>query len=268
MAKKAFYGLEYIKMGNVAPDGGMGTSLTTLGGIVEGTPILEVPEGTTTDFNIEDSDEPYYSVTVPGKKTLKLSVYDIDVYILQKLWGGTVIPGATQTDPPTWQAPASQPQIEQSVEIKHRLGGVIKIARGKVVTTSQLKFQKNGLGQLDLTITILAPEKSGVPSWSMTAGTTDTPLTFDTAQTFTSVANKTDFGVTTTLPATNATVKFEFNKVASPSGTPMSMNIKAGGVQVALVDFPSDYNGQPFRFTNSSGTKYTGNFTNGDFILS
>lgn len=268
MAKKAFYGLDYIKMGPVAGDGGMGTSLTALGGIVEGTPILEVPEGTTTDFNIEDSDDPYYSVTVPGKKTLKLSVYDIDAYTLQKFWGGTVIPGATQADPPTWNAPASMQQVEQSIEIKHKLGGVIKIVRGKVVVTSQLKWQKNSLGQLDLTITILAPEKAGVASWSFTGGTTDTPLTFDTAQTFVSAATKTDDGVTTTLAATNATIKFEFNAVDSPTGTPMTMNIKSGSTLVAVVDFPSDYNGQPFRFTDSAGVKYTGTFTDGDFSLS
>lgn len=95
MAKKSI-GLESIKMGNVAADGGMGTALTQVGATVSDTASLTTEEGSTTDFKIEESDAPFYSIqSDPGKQVLAWSTYDVDLDTIARFYGGTV--GATVT---------------------------------------------------------------------------------------------------------------------------------------------------------------------------
>ncbi|MEX6689228.1 hypothetical protein QTN47_17090 [Danxiaibacter flavus] len=67
-------------------------------------------------------------------------------------------------------------------------------------------------------------------------------------------------GITFTVPTADADLKLEFNKITSPSGTPISMTLKIGTTTVATVDYPSDYANKPFRFTDSAGTQHTGIF--------
>lgn len=89
------------------------------------------------------------------------------------------------------------------------------------------------------------------------------PVTFDTMLTFTSAATDTDAGITATIAATNPTAKFEFNAIADPSGTPITMALNVAGTLFMTVDAPSDYLGKPYRLTKSGGGTYLGTFING-----
>jgi phage baseplate assembly protein W len=58
-----------------------------------------------------------------------------------------------------------------------------------------------------------------------------------------------------------------FNPIASPIGLPLSMNLRVGSIAstiMAVVDYPSDYAGQPFAFTTPYGTRFTSNFPSGN----
>jgi hypothetical protein len=89
MAKK-IYGLEYLKLGQIASDGGMGTSLITIGETVEGTPKLSQEDNTTTEFKIEESDSAIASfISSVGNWIFEWSSYNIKYYVLQLLFGGT-----------------------------------------------------------------------------------------------------------------------------------------------------------------------------------
>lgn len=92
--------------------------------------------------------------------------------------------------------------------------------------------------------------------------------TFDTAQTFVSATEAESAGITSTATATNAVLKFEFNAITSPTGTPFTMNIKltVGGTAKLVVTGPASYVGQPFKFTDTTGLVYYGNMANGDVI--
>lgn len=96
---------------------------------------------------------------------------------------------------------------------------------------------------------------------------TPAPDTFDTIQTFASSTSATSAAVTTTVSTIDADTKLEFNAVIAPSGTPVTMTLKLAGTPVAAVDFPSDYTGHPFRFTDAAGTIHTGVFASGDVTL-
>lgn len=96
-----------------------------------------------------------------------------------------------------------------------------------------------------------------------TTTTTAFPGGYDTQLSFPSSNTDSDQGVTGTISAPNTTVTFSFNKVTPRSGFPETMEIKVGGVSIMIVDFYSDYSGDPFRFVDSLGTGYNGTFTNG-----
>lgn len=117
--------------------------------------------------------------------------------------------------------------------------------------------------------------EQGVITWRKTArpsridspifddGSTVTPTTFDTPLTFVSATTDTDQGIGGTAGATDADLKFEFNAISPRLGTPMSMDVQVAGVSQLVVDFPSDYNGEAFKFTDTAGAVHTGTFTNG-----
>jgi len=89
MAKKIF-GLASVKIGAIAGDGGMSTTLTTVGETVSGTATMTQEDNTVTDFTIEESDSPVESiVSVAGKIAFNWSSYNVSYSTLYKLFGGT-----------------------------------------------------------------------------------------------------------------------------------------------------------------------------------
>lgn len=93
-------------------------------------------------------------------------------------------------------------------------------------------------------------------------------VVYDTIQLFDTEASVTSEGITTTLPGTDPDAKFEFNRVVSAVGSPQTMNLAQGIDTVAVVDFPADYLGATWRFTNDSGVVFQGVFTAGTIVLS
>lgn len=92
--------------------------------------------------------------------------------------------------------------------------------------------------------------------------------TFDSTIDFTTDASPAAVsGVTGTISATNATVKFKFNAISSPVGTPVNMVIKIAGVTKMSVDFPSDYLNSSFQYVDSTGGTHNGTFASGDVTL-
>lgn len=89
MAKKIF-GLASVKISDVAGDGGMGSTLETVGETVTGTATMVSEDNTVTDFNIEESDSPVESiVSEAGKITFSWSSFKVAYETLKKLLGGT-----------------------------------------------------------------------------------------------------------------------------------------------------------------------------------
>lgn len=59
--------------------------------------------------------------------------------------------------------------------------------------------------------------------------------------------------------------KLEFSTVSPRSGNAQTMNILVANIQVAQVDFASDYTGRTFRYTKAStGLSYIGSFSSGN----
>lgn len=95
---------------------------------------------------------------------------------------------------------------------------------------------------------------------SSSTTTTTTTLSFDTVLTFSSSTTDSEEGVTGLALATNPILKFEFNKVINPVGLYNVMNISVLGSPVLQITYRTEYLGQTFRFTHTSGTVYISTF--------
>lgn len=161
---KARIGLKSIEIGDVAADGGMGTSLAPFGATVSQTAVLQNDAPTVTDFNIEEQSVPFFSAIVEGKTTITWSSYNVEPASLVIVKGGTTTTDASGT---TWNAPDEAPVIEKSIRVTMKDGTVVSVPRANISAVFQWNFQKDKLAQVDLTATILMPTKTGTPSVSI-----------------------------------------------------------------------------------------------------
>jgi hypothetical protein len=60
-----------------------------------------------------------------------------------------------------WEAPDTFPDVEKSLKLTDRNGNIVSIPRAKISTKLGLSFAKDKLGQLDMSATVLQPEKAG-----------------------------------------------------------------------------------------------------------
>lgn len=157
MAKKAI-GLSKVEMGDVGADGGMGSSLNEVGATVSDNAIMQNDAPTVTDFNIEEQDDPFYSLSVPGKLTVKWSSYNTDLEALSTLLGGTYT-AATSSVGGKWDMPDSVNSEEQSLKLTTKDGWTIEIPRAKIDVILTWNLQKTKLAQVDYTATVLKPTK-------------------------------------------------------------------------------------------------------------
>jgi len=167
MAKPKFYALKAITMGAPAADGGMGTVLTEiLGATVKGTATLTSTTPETTEVEIEESDEIYDELeTKAAVWTLAASTYNVSAITMQKFFGGTIATGV-------WSPPVggTTVKVHQSVVAETRSGIKVSFVKMSLVGTAALAFDKAKLGQIDWTAKVLAPDKAGIPAFSIDFG--------------------------------------------------------------------------------------------------
>lgn len=167
MSEKRSIGLEYLKIGDIAADGDMGTSLAAVGVTYKDSCELMQDDAEVTDIPCEEFDDPVDSIEILGKRTLKWSIMDYAPDTLVKVLGGTVTGAGTELDPKVWGAPTTSPSLEQSIEMKSKSGIIFKIPRAKIRAKLNAKIVKNGVALVDITATILTPTKAGVDPLSI-----------------------------------------------------------------------------------------------------
>lgn len=169
---KTVYGLKSILIGDIAVDGGMGTTLAELlGATVKDSAKLTSTEPTLEDVPIEESSEPIDSIqTNDPVFTLEASTYNIALEVLAKFFGGTV----TGTAPnQTYTPPVGLPVVvlEQSVQVETKGAMKFKFVRMKLTAALDLGFKKSGLGQINWKAKMLTPTKAATPSFTVETGT-------------------------------------------------------------------------------------------------
>lgn len=160
-------GLVDIKIGAIAGDGGMGTTLVAIGNTVADSPSFTTEDPTKQDFNIEEQDAPVYSITTsPGKKSFAWSCYDVDADTMVDLFGGTKVAAAGGA-PEMWKAPNQLPEIEKSLQLNWKNGGGIDFPRVKITSKVAFSFKKTALSQIDIVADVLQPTKANEPDMTI-----------------------------------------------------------------------------------------------------
>jgi hypothetical protein len=167
MAELYAVGIKSIKVGTIAVDGGMGTSLTSLGSTFEGTASLEQDDPTLTEFFAEETDTAIYQSKKPGLKKFNWAVVDWTPATIVKVLGGTVVGVG---DAAIWHTPATEPTIELSVEIITVAGTKYEITRAAISAKMSASLGRSTMGQIPIVATVLAPTKVGESAVRVTKG--------------------------------------------------------------------------------------------------
>jgi hypothetical protein len=152
-------GLTYIKLGDIAEDGGMGTSLTALGVTYRDSADLIQDDAEIVPVYSEENDDPEETIESEGVKRLKFSIMNYDPDTLVRVLGGTSTGVAPNK---IWIAPAAKDPIEQSIEILTKKNVKIQIPRAHIAAKINWAFRRNGVALVDIIATILVPTKAGV----------------------------------------------------------------------------------------------------------
>lgn len=169
MAKKVYtLGLASIEVGDIAADGGMGEVLASLGYTYQDTAQMVTNDPTTTDFYAEEVDDPVLSISRAGTIQFKWSLMNPSVETLQTLMGGTTKKtGEGQEEHDTWEAPDVLPTIEKSVKITPLQGLKFVVPRLRIVAKLNGNFSKTGMMLVEVTGTVMKPEKEGIKKLSV-----------------------------------------------------------------------------------------------------
>lgn len=161
MAEIRTLGLKSIKLGDVANDGGMGTSLTILGVTVQDTAELTQDDPEITNIYSEENDDPEEVIEIKGVRKLKWSIMNFDPDTIERVLGG-------DSDGTIWEAPDAQASIEASIEIIDARDYLIEIPRAKINAKLNMQFRKKNVGMIDIEAIILKPTKTNTPSITFT----------------------------------------------------------------------------------------------------
>jgi len=150
-------GLSKIEVGAIAVDGGMGTTLASLGYTYQDTCKMTQEDPQTTDHYAEEVDDPVVSISRAGKTLFNFSIMNPTVTVLADMLGG-----AADETAETWAAPAKFPAVEKSVKITPEQGLKFDIPRMRLAAKINAEFSKKGILLIEVSGTVMVPGKTGV----------------------------------------------------------------------------------------------------------
>lgn len=149
-------GFGKFEIGDIASDGGPGTSLASPGNTYRDSANFEQEEAETHDFEVEEQDTPIASIiTKPGTMKITWEVVDFDVSVMQKLFGGTTSGGA-------WNHPDRLPEVEQTVKFTPKQGKPFLFPRCKLTSSFVYDMKRTGIARIKIEAKVLKPTKAGV----------------------------------------------------------------------------------------------------------
>lgn len=159
------YGLAKIEVADILPNGGIGTSFSTMGYTYEGTCKLVEADPEVTTFNAEEIDTPVIEIYKGGKVSLNFSIMDPIPSTMETLMGGTASGSMPNR---VWTAPESKTQIYKSVKITPVEGYVITIPRAAITAKINAELSKKNIVLLDVIATVMPPSLAGTPPITFT----------------------------------------------------------------------------------------------------
>lgn len=161
-----FRGIEYFKMGAPGVGNIMGTVLTAVTGIKDGTIKLDNGKNEIVEQEYEDTDINYAFTKKKGNKKITMVVDELTSANYVRFMGGTVTTtgtGALRKD--DWLEPEVAPEIYQSIEFKDKdLGAVIKYPYCKVTASIITDVTKGATSGIEVEIIPLSRMTKSFPN--------------------------------------------------------------------------------------------------------
>lgn len=160
IAKKVTIGISEILLGDIAEDGGMGQALTKLGDTKEGSCKINFSEAEKTEFKVEEYDDPYYVMHKSGKIEIQFQVMNPTLEAIKRVFGGEI-------EGDIYKAPNQHVTIEKSLKIVPQSGLGFEFPRVTLSGRFDGEYGRSNILGLDVTATVLKPEKEGEPRFRM-----------------------------------------------------------------------------------------------------
>jgi hypothetical protein len=154
MATTYGVGCKNIKVGNLAADGGISTSLADIGKLYKQTVSLVEEDGQVTRHFAEGQRFPFLNVVDAAGVILKFTLTDISAAILAKWLGGTA---ATNT----WTSATDSFSVEQSVTADTLFGVTIEVVRCFLYGKITWNMNRTEIAKIEVTGEIMQPDKTG-----------------------------------------------------------------------------------------------------------
>lgn len=157
-------GLSSFDMGAVGAGDTMGTSLTNFNGTKLGTFNLNFAEPGISDMQIEESDDPLFSIVNPVGKEFSLELIDLTLSEVVTFTGGTYTAGAGGLTRNNLTLPDTFPTILQSVKLTSKNGAgedvIFSFAKCQVIASITSNPTKTDAFGLNVKFKVL---KAAVP---------------------------------------------------------------------------------------------------------
>lgn len=153
-------GLSEILFGEIAEDGGMGTSLAAIGYTKEDSCTFEQDDPEDTEFMAEEVEDPVYILSKAGKINFAFELMNPSLDVIKDLFGGDIADGK-------WNAPDKLVNCEKSVKLVSDQGYDFEIPRMKLTPKIVGGFSKTGMMTISIKGVVMQPTKSGVSKLSI-----------------------------------------------------------------------------------------------------
>lgn len=165
-------GLFQIQVADIAVDGDAGTQFNKIGKVFEGTCKVSHDKADQTAFNQEGHASPEFVVKKRKMPTIEISLMLPSLQTFADYVGGTIT-GDGSTTPFRFGMDGTEEIAEKTIKVVHKSGLTYLIPRADL--EGVLADEASDTGQLlvNITITPLAPKKTGVKAFQVTNQTAE-----------------------------------------------------------------------------------------------
>lgn len=149
-------GLKDLKIGAQAANGGMSTTLTSVGKVYKETASIIDEDGAVTKHFAENDRYPFLVVYEAAGTTIKFTLTDLAPDKLKEFFGGEADAALK-----SWSSPSTSFSCEKSVSLETTLGLTIEVPNAFIHAKLNWNLAGKEIAKLEVTAEVQAPKVSG-----------------------------------------------------------------------------------------------------------